>query len=297
MWAFCPGSDHLGMARLLVVEFTKMNGAGNDFVVLDNRFYCFASAELAALARDLCRRTERIGADGLLALDPGDDGADFRMLYYNADGSRATMCGNGARCLARFARTAGLGTPGAPLVFDTDAGRLTADVPDDTAADVCLHLPPPRDLRPLALGGLDATYVWTGTEHVVRFVRHVDGLDLHTLGPAIRHDPALGAPGANVNFVEVDGDGLRVRTFEKGVEAETRACGTGAMAAALAAYHAGRVPGAPVRVAMPGGTLTVGFQWAPGSPAEAVEGLTLAGPAEATFRGTVEVDAKALLGA
>ena len=278
------------MQRFLVVEFTKMNGAGNDFVVLDNRFYAFSEAELAALARDLCRRTERVGADGLLALDHGEDGADFRMHYHNADGSRGTMCGNGARCLARFARSADLGTTGAPLVFDTDAGRLHADVPDDPAADVRLHLPPPRDLRPLTLGGLEATYVWTGTEHVVRFVRHTAAVDLATAGPALRHDPALAPRGANVNLVEVlDADRLRVRTYEKGVEAETRACGTGAMASALVAFHCGRVSRTPVAVEMPGGTLTVGFNWTPGAPAEAVTDLTLAGPAEVTFRGTVEI--------
>jgi diaminopimelate epimerase len=281
------------MQRLLVVEFTKMNGAGNDFVVLDNRFYAFSEAELAALARDLCRRTERVGADGLLALDHGTDGADFRMHYHNADGSRGTMCGNGARCLARFARAAGLDAD--PFVFDTDAGRLRADVPDDPAADVRLHLPPPRDLRPLSLGGLDATFVWTGTEHIVRFVRQAAAVDLVTIGPALRHDPCLAPRGANVNLVEVAGpDRLRVRTYEKGVEAETRACGTGAMASALVAFYTGRVRHAPVAVEMPGGTLMVGFTWTPGAPAEDVSDLTLAGPAEATFRGTVEVDVRAL---
>ena len=268
-----------------------MHGAGNDFVVLDNRFYAFSEPELAALARDLCPRTAAIGADGLLALDHGTDGADFRMHYHNADGSRGTMCGNGARCLARFARSAGLGTPGAPLVFDTDAGRLSADVPDEASADVRLHLPPPRDLRPLSLGGLDTTFIWTGTEHVVRFMRHVASVDLAMIGPALRHDAALGPRGANINLVEVMGpNSLRVRTFEKGVEAETRACGTGALAAALVAFHAGRVEGRSVAVEMPGGVLTVGFEWSPELPAEQIQGLTLAGPAETAFRGTVEVD-------
>ena len=287
------------MKRPLVVEFTKMNGAGNDFVVLDNRFYAFTPAELGRLAARLCRRTESVGADGLLALDAGADGAAFRMHYHNADGSRATMCGNGARCLARFAADAGLGA-GGRLVFDTDAGRHTADVPAGDDVPVRLHVPAPRDLHPVALpdvGGLgpDATFVWTGTEHAVLFADDARAVPLAEAGPVWRRADVLGPAGANANVVEVLSDGttgparLRVRTFEKGVEAETKACGTGALAAAVVARVLGRVASVPVAVEMPGGTLTVAFAWPVGAPVEDVTGLTLEGPAEVTFRGTVEL--------
>lgn len=267
-----------------------MNGAGNDFVVLDNRFYAFSEAHLADLARDLCRRVDRVGADGLLALDTGTDGAAFRMHYHNADGSRATMCGNGARCLVRFALDNGIdAAPDGALAFDTDAGRYRARVLDDGAVE--LHLPAPRAAEPVKLaGGLAAVSVWTGTEHVVVFVSNVARAPVATMGPLLRSDPALGEAGANVNFVEVDGpDRLRVRTFEKGVEAETRACGTGAVASALVAQAAGRVAGPRIEVVMPGGTLVVGL------PGGAATGHTLSGPAVATFRGTVELDASAFV--
>ncbi|MBE2186503.1 MAG: diaminopimelate epimerase [Rhodothermales bacterium] len=282
--------------RPLVVEFTKMNGAGNDFVVLDNRFYAFSEDQLGRLAAWLCPRRTAVGADGLLALDPGDDDADFRMRYRNADGSRGTMCGNGARCLARFARSAGFDRD--RLVFDTDAGRYIADVPEAHAAPVRLHVPPPRNHRGLTVEGCDLRAIWTGTEHVVAFVDDVQAFPLATLGPAIRNAAALAPNGANVNAAEVLDDGrgcgsrLRVRTYEKGVEAETDACGTGAMAAALAARLTGRVVASPVAVEMPGGVLTVGFDVSEGNAAEAVRGLTLEGPAVVAFRGTVELDTR-----
>lgn len=285
--------------RPLVLEFTKMEGAGNDFVVLDNRFFAFAEADLARLAAHLCPRTRSVGADGLLALDHGTDGADFRMHYHNADGSRATMCGNGARCLARYARRAGLDRD--RLVFDTDAGRYVADVPDNRDAPVRLHVPPPRDLHKTTVAGADVTFVWTGTEHVVAFVGDVGALDLDAFARPLRHADVLAPRGANVNAVQVLDAGrgggparLRVRTFEKGVEAETQACGTGALAVALVARLGGHVAEGPVAVEMPGGVLAVDFEGAAGDAAEAVHGLTLSGPAQTTFRGTVDLDPQRL---
>ncbi len=263
-----------------------MNGAGNDFVVVDNRFYAFTPAEFTRLARTLCRRHEGIGADGLLALDaPADEATHhYRMHYHNADGSRGSMCGNGARCLARYARLAGI--EGDPLVFDTDAGTYRAEVPEDVEADVTLHVPPPRGFR--GLDGEDARFIWTGTEHAVVFCESVENAPVAEEGLRLRHSAQLAPAGANVNFVQVQASGpprLRVRTFEKGVEAETRACGTGALASALVAVFEHRVDGFPVEVHMPGGTLTVG---ATRTGDAEVENLTLAGPAEVTFRGTVE---------
>ncbi|HEX9951307.1 MAG TPA: diaminopimelate epimerase [Rubricoccaceae bacterium] len=293
------------MPPALVVPFTKMSGAGNDFVVLDNRFLRFSDAELAALAARVCPRRVGVGADGLLALDDpeGGSGADFRMRYRNADGSLATMCGNGARCLARFAARAGLGREvdgGVALVFDTDGGRYTAVAAGGRAASgpVCLDVPAPRAFAPVVdiPGVLPAdahadplVRIWTGTEHVVAFVSSAAAVDLAEAGPRIRHDAAFAPAGTNVNVAEVtargEGEGdarMVVRTFEKGVEGETLACGTGALAAALAAYRTGRVAVPRVRVAMPGGVLRVTFA------ADGASGLTLDGPAETVYEGTLE---------
>ncbi len=287
------------MKRKLVLDFTKMAGAGNDFVVVDNRFYHFSDEELAGLARRLCPRRTGIGADGLLAFaPPSDEVHHFRMRYVNADGSVATLCGNGARCLARFARSAGLTAD--PLVFETDAGILRAHVPADPEAPVRLHVPPPRNL---ALGwALDDPpddvplhYVWTGTEHVVRFEDAVAEAAVERIGPRLRADASLAPAGANVNFVQVvhvGGAGsagqeaaLEVRTYEKGVEGETHACGTGALAAAVVAHRAGHVRSRRVHVHMPGGTLTVEMHAEDGT----LRALVLEGPVAAPFRGTVEV--------
>ena len=300
----------------LVVPFTKMDGAGNDFVVLDNRFLRFSDDELAALARQACPRRSGVGADGLLALDePDAEGAHFRMRYRNADGSLATMCGNGARCLARFAARAGLGEPAeggaaeggaAAVVFDTDAGRVRAEVPAPHAASgaVTLAMPPPRDFAPTGLRDgptpkSSRVYrIWTGTEHAVVFVPDVAREDVAATGGRLRWDNAFRPTGANVDFVQVAGaDRLVVRTFEKGVEAETLACGTGALAAALVARLADPAdrpaPDAPaepragrhrIAVEMPGGTLTVAFRLDGGE----VSDLTLSGPATTAFEGTLE---------
>lgn len=284
------------MPKTLVLEFTKMNGAGNDFIVLDNRFYAFSDEELAELARRYCRRRFGIGADGLLALAPPRQPAThYRMRYFNADGSLGTMCGNGARCLARFARLAGIRDN--PLRFETDAGIYRAEVPDDPQAPVRLYLPPagtyepnPRLATPLDTQFESVAFIWTGTEHLVCFVPSVEATPVADWGPRLRHDPALQPRGANVDFVEVVGEAqersvLRARTYEKGVEAETLACGTGAVAAALVAWREGRVRRLPIEVHMPGGVLTVGFR--PGDDDETE--LFLEGPAEVVFRGTVEI--------
>ena len=275
----------------LVVPFTKMDGAGNDFVVLDNRFLRFSDDELAALARRMCPRRTGVGADGLLALDDEPE-ADFRMRYRNADGSLATMCGNGARCLARFAARSGLGTEAdgtVALAFETDGGRYRAEVAGRAASGpVRLAVPPARDYGP---GPEDSVRIWTGTEHAVVFTDDAAGFDVDGQGRRLRQDPAFAPAGTNVNAVQVVGPAtVRVRTYEKGVEAETLACGTGAVASALAAALGGHLGDhatgdrQTVAVEMPGGTLEVGFALADGR----ASGITLAGPAETVYEGTLE---------
>ncbi len=286
------------MQRKLILEFTKMDGAGNDFIVIDNRFYNFSDDELADLARRFCPRRTGIGADGILAFArAADDANHYRMRYVNADGSVGTMCGNGARCLARYARHAGIHHEA--LRFESDAGLYRAYVPPDPDAPVRLFVPPPRHWKPgQALDGslpdaIDAAHaLWTGTEHVVCFVDDVEAAPVQTWGPAIRHAAALAPAGANVDFVQVLDEGhhrrpatLRVRTFEKGVEEETLACGTGALASALAARFLERIQADAAQVQMPGGVLGVGFE----RNGETVSDLYLEGPATTVFRGTIEV--------
>jgi diaminopimelate epimerase len=295
MLANDPGSGPRA-ARKFVLEFTKMSGAGNDFIVIDNRFYRFSPAELSTMAARWCPRRTGVGADGLLSLDPAEGTEDhYRMRYYNADGSLGTMCGNGARCLARYARDAGIS--GEPLIFTSDAGTYRASVQE--GAPVHLFVPAPRhfDAQPSLetahpFGRDRCHFVWTGTEHLVVFVDDVVGLEISHWGPLLRRDGGLGSPGANVNFVTLEDAGsaatsarLRVRTFEKGVEAETLACGTGSIASSMVAALTGRSEERHFDVHMPGGVLGVGFSGPPDAP----EALYLEGPADVIYRGSLEL--------
>ncbi len=263
-----------------------MNGAGNDFVVIDNRFYHFSRGELSRMASRICARRTGIGADGLLALgDPPSQGTDFQMVYFNADGSEGTMCGNGARCLARYAVSSGM--PPGTICIATASGLCTAHVPQDPEAPVRVHVgsakhwQPAPDLAssvPSAIGSVH--FLWTGTEHAVCFVDDAALARVDEWGRAIRFDDAFGPQGTNVNFVQVVGAAsLNMRTFEKGVEQETLACGTGALAAALAARYLGKVLHDTVTVQMPGGTLSVGV----------ANPLFLEGPAQTVYRGSFEL--------
>ena len=281
--------------RKLVLEFTKMVGAGNDFIVIDNRFYHFAHEELVRLAQRWCARRTGVGADGLLAFEePEEASHHYRMRYLNSDGSVGTMCGNGARCLARYAQSAGLSSE--ELLFESDAGVYRARVSADPDGPVRLYVPAPQRYQPdvqlegnlaneAGLGPLH--YIWPGVEHVVCFVEEVQFAPVEEVGRAVRQDAALAPAGANVNFVQVDESGsLQVRTYEKGVEAETMACGTGALASGVVAGLLGKTQGMPVTVQMPGGVLTIGYQ----REGDALREVYLEGPAASVFRGTLDVD-------
>ncbi len=275
----------------LVVEFVKMHGAGNDFVVIDNRFFVYDDELLSRLARAMCPRRTGVGADGLLAMDTEvAAGIDFRMKYFNADGSRGEMCGNGARCLVRFAVDAGVESR--PVRFLTDEGIHTADLIDGAEdGAVRLYVPDPSGYRESVFLQGDAapdvgpvTALFTGVPHAVCFVDDARETPVAQWGAAIRHDPAF-PEGTNVDFVERTRRGcqdLAVRTFERGVEAETPACGTGAIAAALCAARSGGPSTGPIQVRMPGGILNVGFKR---RGAEFTD-VYLEGPAVRVFRGT-----------
>lgn len=221
----------------------KMTGSGNDFVMVDGRA---SSPEEWAPAdiQGVCARGTGLGADGLVFLAPGSGPDTVQMIYFNSDGSRAAMCGNAALCTSRLAAHLGLGNGGV-LRIETDAGTYESrSTGADGTAEV--HLDPvatPLDVPGIGLraGETKVARCAVGVPHLVVEVPDVDGVDVAQRGCALRHDPALGAAGANVNFVSPGKTPVewRMRTFERGVEAETLACGTGAVAAACTLAHWG----------------------------------------------------------
>ncbi len=237
------------------LAFTKMNGSGNDFILVDNRVAKLEPAVMPLLAKGACARGRSVGADGLIILEPSDrvDPAwgrvDFAWHFFNADGSSAEMCGNGGRCAARFAFDQGLA--GDHMVFDTLAGPIRAWVRD---AVVKLEMVPPRgayrDLRLAALDGQVTLHgVNTGVPHAVLPVEDLKAAPVRELGRALRFHRHFAPAGTNVNFVCVHDGELLVRTYERGVEDETLACGTGAVASALVAGSQGWLkPPVSVRV-------------------------------------------------
>lgn len=274
----------LGSAPV-IVEFVKMNGAGNDFILLDNRAGHLRLT--AAQVTHLCDRHRGVGADGLMLLVPARSGrADWAWDFYNSDGSVAEMCGNGARCFARYLqRLTGVTDR---VTFETIAGVITASFAGER---VTIGLTPPKDLRlgqmlTVSKGTVAVHSVNTGVPHAVVFVPDADQAMVQPLGAELRHHSHFAPRGTNVNFVQVLGPGsIRVRTYERGVEGETLACGTGVTASALITA---RLHGfaSPVAVRVQGGDLLeVGF-----APAgDAFNDVRLTGPAVFTFDGRIEL--------
>jgi diaminopimelate epimerase len=259
-----------------MLRFTKMNGAGNDFVLLDNRGGDL-SLTRAQIVR-LCDRHRGVGADGILVLENPANGADFRMRYYNADGGEAEMCGNGARCFARFAdRAAG---PLEKLSFETPAGVIGAEFKGEL---VTLQMSEPKDLQ---LDPEGPSYVDSGVPHVVVRVPKIADVPVREQGAELRYNPRYAPRGANANFLEKLGPrSIAIRTYERGVEDETLACGTGVVASAIVFAALENVAG-PIDVRVRGGeTLQVGFS----HEGEGFTNVTLTGPAAFVFDGTIEL--------
>ncbi|MGA2176280.1 MAG: diaminopimelate epimerase [Verrucomicrobiota bacterium] len=269
----------------MVIAFTKMNGAGNDFILIDNRAREIR-LQPAQIVR-LCDRHRGAGADGVILLVPCASGqADWAWDFYNSDGSCAEMCGNGARCFARFVRR--LTGVDKPFRFETRAGVIAARFDGEK---VTVSLTAPADLRLrrkilLGTGPAEIHSVNTGVPHAVLFVEDADKAMVQALGREIRHHALFAPRGANVNFVQVLGPGaIRVRTYERGVEGETLACGTGVTASALVTAEL-RGFKSPVQVQVQGGdTLEVSFARGNGRFA----GVALTGPAEFVFEGRIEM--------
>ena len=272
----------------LPVPFCKMSGAGNDFIIIDHRIPRIPTERMAEFARLVCRRKFSVGADGLFLLEPSIC-ADFKWRFFNADGSEAEMCGNGARCVARFAFLQGIAA--AQMRFETLAGIIAATVAD---SQVTITMTPPHSLcfdLPVEVAGqqLVVHSVDTGVPHIVLFVDQIDAVDVVVLGRLLRQHPLFAPAGTNVNFVGRGEHGLRIRTYERGVEDETMACGTGVVAGALIAVAKGLTE-PPVEMVTSGGVaLTVQFI----GLGESIDQVLLKGPAHLIYQG--ELSAEALI--
>jgi diaminopimelate epimerase len=235
------------------LPFSKLQGTGNDFIIVDNRkkifeAFCKGIPEREAIKK-ICSRRTGVGADGLILIETSDT-ANFRWRFFNSDGSTAEMCGNGARCAARFAKEKGIAPD--KMKFETLAGTIEAEVKDRS---VKVKLSKPKDLKQnIKVCGLTGHFINTGVPHFVVFTDRVDLVNVKELGRKIRNDELFKPNGTNVNFAEVRLDRVLVRTYERGVEDETLACGTGSVASALIAAKVFNLP-SPVTVETRSGEL------------------------------------------
>lgn len=257
------------------LHFTKYQGTGNDFIIIDNRARKYDKLDVARL----CHPKFGIGADGLMLLQ-NLEGFDFEMVYYNSDGKESSMCGNGGRCLVDFAKRLD--------VFKGDTATFKAvDGPHDSLWSNEIVELKMQDVNHIERQGEHVYILNTGSPHYVIFVKNVDHVDILNEARAIRFNDVYRKEGINVNFVQVQGSRhIRVRTYERGVENETLSCGTGVTASAIAlvrylAIHAGEHQ---VEVETPGGRLSVKFKYN-----NAAKDVWLCGPATKVFQGEIDI--------
>ncbi len=276
------------------IEFYKMSGSGNDFIIIDNRKGVFSFSDIPLAVSKLCRRGLSVGADGLiLLLETEDKGLDFAWEFYNADGSKASMCGNGARCAARLAYL--LGISGRKIAFLTSAGKIEAEVKSE--GRVKLGMESPTDTRlgqSLDLDGRKISYHFAvaGVPHVVLDVSDlgegIEDVDVEALGREIRYHPDFAPEGVNVNFVSVGEDKIvKIRTYERGVEGETMACGTGAVAAAVLMHLMGKVR--PPVFVLPKSDIALNVHFE--KSGKGVKDVSLEGDARLIYRGKINNEA------
>lgn len=276
------------------MRFTKMNGAGNDFILVENLHGELTQQQLSKLARTLCDRRMSIGADGLMAIVPAKADADFGMLFFNCDGTLGEMCGNGARCICRYGYETGLA--GETQTIETTAGLVTGTRID--AKNYRIRLPDPVNLQYLALDvdgkKVGCMYLELGNPGIPHAVvqypglREADEQALFEFGRKLRYHPAF-PKGANVNFLEKTGENrFYERTWERGVEDFTYACGTGTGSVVTVLTLLGKVSGKGVRVDMTGGTLTIDVER---DSAGHVTDLFLTGPTNIVCKGEITDEA------
>jgi diaminopimelate epimerase len=257
------------------LKFYKYQGTGNDFVIIDN-FQGGVELSKEQIAH-LCDRKFGVGADGLMFLEKSNK-YDFVMKYYNADGNLGSMCGNGGRCIVKFAKDIDLiGDHAMFLAFD---GVHEASIDKDGI--VSLEMNDVNDVNQIDKSTCELN---TGSPHFVSFVSDVSSLDVYKSGREIRYNDTYAKDGINVNFVTVDGNQLKIRTYERGVENETLSCGTGVTAAALSAFNLGLIKSSPINVSSMGGVLSVSFDYAENKFINVV----LSGPAQKSFEGIINL--------
>ena len=279
------------------IPFWKMSGSGNDFVVIDNRAGILPPNAVSVFTRAVCRHRVSVGADGVVLIgDSNEPGVDFVWRYINADGSDGEMCGNGAMCGARFAVLNGIAP--ASCVFRTESGPVHAWVdPDPGCPAVRIAVADPGPLRvgvELTAAGRDLVLhaIAVGVPHAVAIVPDVDafapGDQLIPIGRSVRHHEMFAPAGTNLNVVAVrDRHTVRMRTYERGVEAETLACGTGAIASAITATALGHTEPPVAVITSSGLPLRVDFTWHDGR----ATGVTLGGDARVILRGEIDPEA------
>jgi len=260
--------------------FYKYHGAGNDFIMIDNRNNAF-DGKNAKLIEFLCHRRFGIGADGLITLEKSD-AYDFKMLYYNSDGYEAEMCGNGGRCIVAFAKKMGL--VGNETQFLAADGTHEAYIDDDGLINLKIG-----DVENVEVH-TDGYFLNTGVPHLVHFVDDLKIIDVDIEGRQLRYDARFQPAGTNVNFVKHEGDKLTVYTYERGVECETLACGTGIAASALGAAYKSGINEGKYMVSAKGGELEVKFK----REGEKFTDVWLKGPAEMVFEGFIDADNSSL---
>lgn len=257
------------------IHFYKYQGTGNDFVMIDNRDLHFPKDDIQ-LINKLCNRRFGVGADGLILLEAADD-TDFNMVYFNADGTESSMCGNGGRCLVAFANQLN--------IIDTKATF--------NAVDGLHYATFNNGIVSLQMIDVDKVethdnyfFLDTGSPHHVEIVNKVEQIDVKNKGAAIRNGAPYFEAGTNVNFVEViDGHSIKVRTYERGVEDETLSCGTGVTAAAITTFNAGITKENKIDIEALGGKLSVSFE----KENDTYKNVFLTGPATFVFQATIEI--------
>lgn len=268
------------------IPITKFSGSGNDFIIIDNRQGVVDESRLSEFIRGVCRRKLSVGADGLILIEASDS-VDFRWRFYNSDGGRAEMCGNGARCAARYAYLNGIA--GEKMKFETDVGLVEAEILDRRVRIRMTDPGPIQMNQDIEIEGTTYRfhYVNTGVPHVVVPVEDIEAVDVAKLGRHLRFHDRFQPDGTNANFVKTEGGRIVIRTYERGVEEETLACGTGAVAAALTA---GRDQGLASPIALltrSGETLTIYFR----PRDDGFQNVRLEGDARLIYTGSLSAEA------
>lgn len=267
------------------IHFTKAVATGNDFIIIDNRKDVLKK-DVSATAKKICDRRYGIGADGLLLVEKSDK-ADFKMKVFNPDGSEAAMCGNGSRCIALYAYLNKIAS--LAMNIETRAGVIKASVKND---EVKVRLTDPKDIQwNLCLTIKDCPYkvsfADTGVPHVIHFVNDIKNIKVKDLGAQMRYHAEFSPAGANVDFVKVMGSGknkIKVRTYERGVEDETLACGTGAVASAIIAAEAEKLASPVIVETESGELLKVYFKLSKGNFTD----IYLEGRTKLVYEGVIE---------